>query len=246
MTRIFLLFFLLLVGCKKEALFNLTEPQSTEVLTMLEKEGISADRKPEGKGFWKILVPEEKIAKALEIVQFHKAKIESSDKVSSISPFASPEERKQNTELLKSSEIEETLRRLPAVHDVRVHLLLPSQGMFGNIESQGSGSVMLLISGEFIVSPDEVAQLVGGATGLEPSKISVVIKTIKEPILLKDQNVEIPSISESSKIVFKQQFDLNRWYIILGVIALLALATKFFRQKQSVLKISDPLRNYSV
>ncbi|MFM1848712.1 MAG: hypothetical protein RL417_2186 [Pseudomonadota bacterium] len=171
-----------LCGCKREPLLHdLSEREANKVVTELHGEGIQATKRSEPDGRYSIEVEDGGAVPALRFLEENRLIRERTErKVESGTFGGSREERRFKFERSMSREIETTLERVPGVREARVHLNLPqSESIFepGERKGTGSASVLLVASGRFPLERDGVSALVGGAAGLSPAAVTVVIHT---------------------------------------------------------------------
>ncbi len=169
----------LLIGCKESILHDLGESDANRILTRLHSSGIVTEKEKQADGRWSITVPKKNAPQALQLLAearvFRRA--QRTDNRSS-SLLSSREEQRFHFERALSREIESTLISLDGVLEARVHMNLPpTDPLFGKRfgDQEGSGSAMLVVAQNFLPQRNEIALLISGASGIEPSKISVLL-----------------------------------------------------------------------
>lgn len=169
---------LLLTACKREVLHDLSEPQANTIVARLHTVEIEAQKTRQADGHWSIVVQEDKFQEALQFLtraRLVQAETSTSDEVEG-GLFPRNLRGTLSYQKVLGAEIRETLRSLPGVLDAKVHLYLPKQdSLFERHQSsRGTGSVLLVVSTEAHIVNEEIAQLVGGAAGLQHQDVSVL------------------------------------------------------------------------
>ena len=180
----FLLFLLAFSGCEETILHDLDELRANQVLVVLSRVGISAEKKREG-ALWNVEVNSSEISLALSTLEESRVlKRELSrfaEKSSGLMP--SREERTYLAERQLAWNLEGTLEQLPEVLEARVHLYLENKDHF-SLEPQkhsDSASVLLVYSGANPPMPEEIREIVSGASGVKKESVSVIFSAANSP-----------------------------------------------------------------
>lgn len=158
---------------------NLSEAEANRLLTRLQVVAIAGEKVKQADGKWSVEVEHSDALNAIryldEVRVFKDVQRQEEDKSSFLS---SREEQHYRHAQNLGQEIEATLLSIKGVLDARVHLNLPeTDPILGHrlSNSKGSGSVLLVVSEEFINDSQLVSRLVSGAAGLEDRDISLLI-----------------------------------------------------------------------
>lgn len=236
--KLFIIILLVFTACNENLIHNLTENDANKIISGLHKHLISAKKIKQADGFWSISVPKTSSYKALEFLTNTRiVKTKPINNQSSSGLISSREEKLFKFERALSNEIEYTLKSLPGVLDVRVHLNLPVKDpLFGQnleLENTGSASVLLISNSQFISSKEAVQKLIAGASGISTKNVSILIQQsdfleIKNilPIELKTNN-------------FNSNFITNNQIQILSSIIILFIFTLLFKYRNKKLKIKN-------
>jgi type III secretion protein J len=174
-------------GCGIELEHGLDERQANQVATLLEAQGISADKSPEDgqPGNYKISVARADSARAFSLLESHDLPRRDSKGLAEtfaaggILPSAVEERARLGAAL--SAELEHTLEGLPGVTSARVHLALPeSDPLTGEgAHPRPTASVLLKTTQSLPVGDSELKKLVSGAVnGLQAADVSVVVANV--------------------------------------------------------------------
>ena len=174
---LFLLILIASSGCEETILHDLDELRANQVLVVLSREGISAEKKREG-ALWNVEVSSSEISLALSTLEESRVlKRELSrfaEKSSGLMP--SREERTYLAERQLAWNLEGTLEQLPGVLEARVHLYLENKEQFSlePQKSSDSASVLVVYSGAHSPLPEEIREIVAGASGVKKESVSVI------------------------------------------------------------------------
>jgi len=173
-----------LVGCRESILHDLSEPEANKVTSRLHAQQVQAVKVAQSDGRWAIEVPTRELVKALEFLDSHRvlagrASVANASGKGGFVP--SREEQWFRYERSVATSIEESLGAIQGVLEAKVHVNLPEvDPLFGTRrDDRGSGSVLLLVDDRFGPKSDEIAALVGGASGIPPNTITVLVSTAR-------------------------------------------------------------------
>lgn len=166
-------------GCDEQILHDLSEREANKVLSRLSTGQLGAKKILQSDGRWAIAVSRDSIVTALSFLDTNRVL---SGRGSGIPTQAkgglvpSREEQWFHYERSVATAIEESLSTVLGVLEARVHLNLPeTDPLFGTRkENIGTGSVLLVIDGNFTAKDEEIAALVAGAAGIPATKVTVL------------------------------------------------------------------------
>lgn len=234
--------FLCVTGCKAEIQHGLKEDQANEIVTVLRKAGILAEKEKEKgrKPTFTVSVPKKDAAEALSILSARhlpkkprKGVYELFGK-SSLVPTSTEEHMKKV--YATASELGKTLEQMEGVLDARVHLVLPQKGFLDSEaeekEKPRASVYLKVVPGGAPATVPQVQGLVAGAVSdLNPSSVSVLIQTGKKVDLSKK------TASGATPFWFKYlAIGASAAVLVLGVLlALVALRMKRLREENQTL-----------
>jgi type III secretion protein J len=179
---------LLCAGCGLELEHGLDERPANQVVTLLESQGISADKTSEDGQSYKVTVARSDGARAFALLEAHdlprrgQKGLAETFSAGGLLPSAVEERARLGAAL--SAELEHTLEGLPGVTSARVHLALPeSDPLLGEgARPRPTASVLLKTTQPLTVADSELKRLVSGAVnGLQAADVSVVVATVAAP-----------------------------------------------------------------
>ncbi|MDC0358932.1 hypothetical protein OAO01_08955 [Oligoflexia bacterium] len=201
----FTLLLLLLTACKEQIIHNLSEKDANRLLTRLHAIEIQPEkvRQPDGK--WAISVKKSSAFKAIKYLNDTRVFRENYPVLNEkASILTSRESQRFRFERALSKEIEATLASVEGVLEARVHLNLPATDpLFGRaLESVdlATGSVLLVTLTNSSISKEQIALLVGGASGIAPAKISVLINNASGQLGSKQEELIKPALAATAGI----------------------------------------------
>jgi type III secretion protein J len=170
-------------GCSVELEHALDERQANEVVAVLDRSGVQADKAPdEGPASWKVVVPRAEAAQAFLVLESYGLPRRNAKGVGEafgdkgLLPSRTAERARLAASL--AVDLERTLEGLPGVAAARVHLALPDEDPLGPATDhpRPTASVLVRSRGPLSTSDADVRKLVAGALpGLQPADVSVVI-----------------------------------------------------------------------
>ena len=124
-----LLLLLTLAACNKIEIYTgLTEPQANEMLAVLIKQGIGADKKSLGKNGYSISVSANEMSLAFEILKDNSLPKENFQNLGTVfsgqGMISSTNEEKSRLAYAISQELSDTYSRFDGVLETRVHIVL--------------------------------------------------------------------------------------------------------------------------
>ncbi len=169
-----------LTGCNEQIVHNLNEQDANRLITRLADASIDSSKIKQPDGLWAIAVARGDTLEALRFLdgaRLFKGAPATAEEGSTL--MSSREDQLFRFERALSREIEETLSSIDGVLQARVHLNLPpTDPLFGQPlikDQKGSASVLLITNQKFELDKEAVAALVAGASGLERTKVAVLV-----------------------------------------------------------------------
>lgn len=173
----------LVCGCKEEILHDLSEMRANQVLLILERAQISAEKIRSGKD-WVVRVPDGQAMEALSLIDESRLMVRDLErnKDQSRGLMQSREDRAQANERELAWDLENTLERMPGVREAKVHLSIESDSPLAKVKTRppSSASVLLVVAKEDAAVVEKAKQLIAGAAGLPATQVSVVLTKIEE------------------------------------------------------------------
>jgi type III secretion protein J len=211
---------LIVSSCRDQIVHDLNEREANFLRTELNSAGLESSREQQPDGRWAVSVERSDAMPALQFLNSHRVLREESKSFSDKgSLISSKDDQRFRFERALSSEIESTLRSIDGVLDARVHLNLPvTDPLFGQPLDKGtlgSGSVLIVASTKLQVPESSIASLVAGASGVEQSKISVLINAPSQGQPLSQDKIETSSLSSSIDLN-KMPAKAQAWTAVLG------------------------------
>jgi type III secretion protein J len=171
----------LLAGCGVELEHGLEERQANQVASLLETQGISADKViEEGQGgTFKIVVSRGDAPRAFQILDAHDLPRRGQKGLGETYAEGGllpglVEERARLAAAL-SADLERTLEQIPGVTSARVHVALPPEDLLQSDHGRPTASVLLKTTGPPATTEGDVRRLCAGAVhALAPADVSVV------------------------------------------------------------------------
>ena len=260
MKRWCLFLALLCAGCRETILHDLDELQANRVLVALAEVQIDAEKVREGTT-WSIAVTRDQSMKALSHLERSRtvkpSELRSAQQGNSM--MLNREERLQILERQLATNIEQTLERLPAVLEARVHLYLEHQDPLQVTTSikKESASVLLITASASQINRDQVAQLVAGASGIPAASVAVFTEapssqstTQAPPPVETRPSLPLTTPSTTPRLITLAEQHLeqgmNPWYwlIVLCVSPLLYLVVQVARRRSApATEAPSPLLN---
>ncbi len=171
-----------LLGCQVELFSSLSEQEANEMIAILLKNGLDADKLPGKKGTAKIMVEKSDMAQAISLLKNHGFPKEKFSDLGSVFTkeglISSPLEERARYIYAVSQELSETLTNLDGVLTARVHVVLPELDSTGDMTNPSSASVFIKYAEGFNIEGaiPQIKLLVNNSIeGLDYDKISVAL-----------------------------------------------------------------------
>ncbi|MFT5083260.1 MAG: type III secretion protein J [Lentisphaeria bacterium] len=146
--RIFMIFILVLVGgCKQELYSGLSEYEANEMLAILLRSGIGADKLPVKDDLFSLQVEKDKLPDAVEVLKSQGYPKETYQNMGDVFKkeglISSPLEERVRFIYALSQNVAETLTQIDGVITARVNIVMPENNPFGEATSPSSASVFI-------------------------------------------------------------------------------------------------------
>lgn len=211
-----------LSSCKEILLHGLSEVEASRLISHLSGNGIQSEKSKQTDGKWSLSVEKADSLKALKYLQSMKL-LGTSEKnlPEKSSVISSKEDQRFNYERALSREIETTLANIEGVLIARVHLNLPQVDPVFNQRlrnDKGSGSVLIIATKDLSHKPEEIALLVGGASGIDAANVSILLSNSgAEGIPIQDEGgirLNAPIVAFHENVPFAAYFQGQGGYFL--------------------------------
>ncbi len=255
-----LIIFLLFASCQERIIHNLTELDANRIITKLHQAKIKSNKEKQADGFWSIAVAESKVIEAIQLIEDYRffKKPEPAEQKSKL--LSSEQEQKLIYERALSQQLETTLQSLSGVLEVHVLFNInKDQDLWKKVnlsKKNSTAGVLLIVNQQFVLTSDELKQLVSGASGINQEQINIVISYPQ----ITEMPSEVPEVNSTptpvqnltlinnflahSKALFKQVFSEDYFFISFIVISLLSCVytTYALIQNKKIQKFKRSLR----
>lgn len=184
-----LLLLLLLTGCKQQDILNnLSQQQANEVLAVLQRQNIYAEKKYEGKNGYTVSVEERDFAAAVDWLKIYDLPARPDINVSQMFPsdslVSSPRAEKARLYSAIEQRLEQTLRSMDGIMSARVHVSYDVESGEGGKEPLPVHLAVLAIYDRSLDPQNKINEikrfLINTFSGLEYENISVVLSRSSE------------------------------------------------------------------
>ncbi len=214
----------LITACQVELFSTLSEQEANEMVAILLKNGIDADKLPGKKGTATIMINKSDMAEAIPLLKDHGYPKEQFSDLGSIFTkeglISSPLEERARYIYAVSQELSETLSNLDGVLTARVHIVLPELDSTGEMTNPSSSSVFIKYTEGLDVQGivPQIKLLVNNSVeGLDYDKISVTLFPSRKTT--PDDSARMVSV-----LSMKMSPDsAKKLYLILGLVAVVLL-----------------------
>jgi type III secretion protein J len=230
-----------LAGCQTEIYSRLDERDANEMLAVLLSSDIEAEKKPLDEKSWRVLVPQEKMAAALDLLRLHGLPQEKYLTLGEVFKkeglVSTPSEERIRYIYAVSQELSNTLTQIDGVVSARVHVVIPANDPLSPTLKPSSASVFIKHRPDAdlqSIAPAVKNLVMRGIEGLTYENISLSIFSAKP----------IPKVPPRS---FLQKIDwVGTLSGFLVVIFLTSLVVFFIRKMQAngTSGISEKLRDW--
>lgn len=166
---------------------DLSEPQADELTLALEVEGIAAEKRSDGgRQSWTVRVDRADRERALRVMRDAGLPRRAAQGFEALYPRAglmpSAHEERVRLQTATAGELERSLRRMPGVLDVRVHLVLPEAPRLGfppSAPDPPRASVLVKARRDASLSEEDIRAIVTGAVArMSEDAVQVVVTPI--------------------------------------------------------------------
>lgn len=185
---------LLLTACKVEVYQGITESQANEMLSVLLKNGISAEKKSVGKTGFTLKVSEDSLTRTLDILREHNLPREPYQNLGTVfagqGMISSPTEEQARMAHALSQELADTFSRIDGVLSSRVHVVLSAADPALETHTPPSAAVFLRHTPESVAvnMVPKIRELAASAVpGLSYDKVTVMLVPMRESVSVPRQ-----------------------------------------------------------
>jgi type III secretion protein J len=189
-----LLLALLLAACQVELFNSLSEREANDMLAILLRHGIDAQKVPVKEGLMSLTVEESRFAEAVELLRRYGYPRERFSSIGEIFKkeglISSPLEERVRFVYALSQELSETISQIDGVLGARVHVVLPNNEMATESTVPSSAAVSIRHRADMALDrliPQIKLLVVNSIEGLSYDKVSVVLFPIEEPVSAEEQ-----------------------------------------------------------
>ncbi len=186
---------LFLFACDVELHQGLSEKQANDILAVLLENNIGAQKESQGKAGYAILVDEENIVRALDLLDRHNLPQESYQSLGSVFTsdglVSSASSEKARMAFAISQELSDTFTRIDGVLTARVHVVLGEQDQAGKFTVEPSSAIFIRHIPDSIVV-NYITQL---QSIVEKSIPKISAKNISIALMPVRENVSVPYVS---------------------------------------------------
>lgn len=211
----------MLAGCKVEVLTGLTEGQTNEMLALLLKRGMDAQKVSAGKAGYTLTVEETQLVQTLQILKENSLPREEFKSLGDVfqgqGMISSSSEEQARMAFALSQELSNTFGRIDGVLTARVHVVLGVNDTVNNIVIEPSASVFLRHTPDSPVVnllPNIREVAAKAVAGLSYDKVSVMLVPVRE-------TVTVPPVQSTTIALFTNE-GFN-WLLLIQI----ALASLF-------------------
>jgi type III secretion protein J len=134
-------------GCSKQLLGSLDELTANQLVSTLRREGVNADKSPAGEKTWKVTVPDEQFADAVQIMERHNLPSQNFQGLGQVfkkeSLVSTPTEERARLIHAMSQELERSLMQMDGVLVARVHPVILANDPLNPKRRSATASVLI-------------------------------------------------------------------------------------------------------
>jgi type III secretion protein J len=231
---------MLLSGCAKQLLGSLDETAANQVVSALRYDGIAADKAPSGEKFWKVTVPDEQLAEAVQILERRNLPSHQFQGLGQVfkkeSLVSTPTEERARLIHAMSQELERSLMEIDGVLVARVHPVILPHDALNPKRSTASASVLIKYRAGIDITGREsmVRSLVAaGIEGLSYDDVRVAMVPAEAPSAVPGKASANPGASGSTTRQLTQRFPSALYGGVIAVlIAILLLSYAWVRWRR--------------
>lgn len=193
---------LLLAACKVELHSGLDQRDANEILAILLKNNISANRTAAKDKTLTVMVDEEKFAEAVDILQAHSLPREKFSDLCSVfageGMISSPVEDRARLICALGQELSRTISEIDGVMSARVHVVLPENDLGRTNARPSSASVFIRHHEDAPInklSPQIKMLVANGIEGLVYDKVSVAMVPVISPVQIATSSNDYTTVA---------------------------------------------------
>ena len=220
-TLMLIALMIFLTSCKQELYSNLSEIEANEMLSILLRNGVDANKNPRADGTLSISIDNESIPLAVSLLQQQGLPRQAHANMGEIFKkeglISSPLEEKVRYLYALSESIAATLEEIDGVITAKVHIVLPDNNAFSETVAPSSASIYIKYNPIFELDDDagKIKMIVEkSVSGLSYDKISLVMLPAKN-------NTESIRISQD-ELSKKSNYT---WVWVLSILGILSLVS---------------------
>jgi type III secretion protein J len=171
-----------LTGCSQQLFGALEEHAANEVVAALRAEGVRAAKQPSDKGHWRVEVPDDDFARAVQVLKRRNLPSRDFEGLGHVfrkdSLVSTPTEERARLIFAMSQELERSLTELDGVVVARVHPVIPPQDLLNQKPKPASASVLVKYrAGAEIAERESLirALVASGIEGLSYDNVRVLL-----------------------------------------------------------------------
>jgi type III secretion protein J len=187
-----LFFVLLLTACSQQLFGALDESSANQVVSALRAEGLAADKSKAGDELWKVTVPDDEFARAVQVLKRRNLPPQQFDGLGKVfkkeSLVSTPTEERARLIHAMSQELERSLSELDGVIVARVHPVIPPHDPLNPKKVASSASVLIKHRAGAAVATSESmvrALVASGVEGLSYEDVRVLMVVADTPPTLE-------------------------------------------------------------
>jgi len=230
-----------LTACQTEIYSRVSEREANDMLAVLLSSDIQAEKKPVDEKSWRVMVPEDKVAVALEQLRLNGLPQEKYLSLGEVFKkeglVSTPSEERIRYVYAISQELSNTLTQIDGVVSARVHVVIPANDPLSPTIKPSSASVFIKHRPDAdlqSIAPAVKNLVMRGIEGLTYENISLSIFSAKP----------IPKVAPRS---FVQKIDWLQTLLSLGLVVFLTASVVFLLKKTQIKTASgllDKLRQW--
>lgn len=186
---------LLLVSCKANIYSGLSEEQVNQMLSVLLRRGIEAEKVADGRTGFTLVVEEKQVVQALQILKENSLPRESFKNLGQVfageSMISSASEEQARLAYALSQELSDTFSRIDGVLTARVHVVLGVNDPVNNVKIAPSAAVFLRHTPDSPVVNliPEIRRLAANSVAaLQYTNVDVMLLPVRETVTVPENN----------------------------------------------------------
>lgn len=220
-----LLLALALAGCQVELFTGLSEREANEMLAILLRAGMDAEKMPGAEGTLKITVDQKRFAEAVDLLKRNGYPREAFASIGEVFKkeglISSPLEERVRFVFALSQELSQTISEIDGVLSARVHVVLPNNELAMENVVPSSAAVFIRHQADIPLDrliPQIKMLVTNSIQGLAYDKVSVILVPV-EPELMPDNETQLSQIGG----IRLHPASVNEFWMVTGGLAGLAI-----------------------